>query len=153
MGLSTDGQLCYGVKFDEDFEFPWGDGDVDDWWLEVNGYAPSKPLYNSDGEYINGVRPSDAMVKEYFAEREAFREKIGKLPFELVNYCSGDYPSYILGIPSTSKTANRGYPIILHEENFRVNGDDREALLAFCDKYDIKYSPEDIGWWLSSYMG
>jgi len=37
MGQSTDGQICYGVKFEEDFEFPWDDDpylDEDDWWLE-----------------------------------------------------------------------------------------------------------------------
>lgn len=153
MGLSTDGQICYGVKFDEGFEFPWGDDDFDEWWLEVNNFVPSKILYDERGEYPNGVKPSAEDIKAYFEERHNFIEKIGKPPLSLVNYCSGDYPSYILAVPATEKTANRGYPTLLTKEDFNVDEDQREALLAFCDKYGIEYSPDAIGWWLSSYMG
>lgn len=44
MGVSTDGQLSYGVVIKEDYELPWENtlhnGDIDDWWLDVRGFKP-----------------------------------------------------------------------------------------------------------------
>jgi hypothetical protein len=40
MGISTDGSVCYGILFDEGFEFPWDDeeneGYIEDWWKNFN---------------------------------------------------------------------------------------------------------------------
>jgi hypothetical protein len=40
MGISTNGSICYGILFDEDFEFPWDDeeneGYIEDWWENFN---------------------------------------------------------------------------------------------------------------------
>lgn len=43
MGVSTNAQICYGILFDEDFEFPWNGGeygggfdDLIEWWEKTN---------------------------------------------------------------------------------------------------------------------
>ena len=59
MVQSTDGQLSYGVVFDEDFEFPWDaekwEGDIEEWWRDVKGF--SNPMYypfDQEGDYEPG---------------------------------------------------------------------------------------------------
>ena len=45
VGTSTNGQLCYGTAFVEDFEFPWGDGEIEYWWTyTVHGFKHSFEL-------------------------------------------------------------------------------------------------------------
>ena len=77
MGVSTNAQLCFGVLFDEDTEFPWDTedyaGDIEEWWLtEVCGYQPSVALFDAQGEYLAGRRPSEEALSHYFAEKRAF---------------------------------------------------------------------------------
>ena len=153
MGMSTDGQLCYGVRFDEGFEFPWADKDIEDWWRDtILGFKPSIEIFDSNGEYLNGKRPSDEQIDAFFEERKAFSEKNKKLPVELVNYCSGDYPSYILAIPGSCKTANRGYPCIITDADMKVDAAAVEALRAFLKEFELTPEGEE-GWYLSSYLG
>jgi hypothetical protein len=153
MGLSTDGEISYGVPFEEGYEFPWGDKDIDDWWIyDVLGFKHSFQIYTEDGEYLNGVRPLEADVRRYYDEKEAFAEKMPKLPVELVNYCSGDYPMYLLAIKGTQKTANRGYPTLLKPEDLTVPEEKITAFKEFLTRYELK-SDSEIGWYLTSYMG
>ena len=43
MGVSTDGQICFGIAFEECTEFPWDseeyDGDIDAWWLSLSSFS------------------------------------------------------------------------------------------------------------------
>lgn len=48
MGISTDGEICYGIIFEDGYEFPWDidhEGDPEMWWiseilkLTYNGYG------------------------------------------------------------------------------------------------------------------
>ena len=99
MITSTDGQICYGVAFEEGFEFPWGDGEIEDWWsYTVHGFNPSFELFDADGNYLNGREPSKDEIRRYFEERQVF-DAAHSLPVSLVNYCSGDYPMYALVVP------------------------------------------------------
>ena len=54
MGMSTDGEIHYGIKFDEDFVFPWNtdefEYDIEEWWQEVGGFQPLFQLYDADGD-------------------------------------------------------------------------------------------------------
>src|SRR5687768_12176248 len=108
MGTSTNGEISYGIAFDEDFEFPWddddGEGDLENWWLAVNGYKPPFEVYDENG-YIGGKRPSEEKLSEYFAAQRSF-QAAHPLPVELVNVCSGEYPMYILAVKETVLTAN-----------------------------------------------
>ena len=155
MGVSTNGQICFGVEFEEDYEFPWDaeefGGDEDDWWLKVSGFKQSFKIYTEDGmDYLPEV--TNEMKKAYFQEERDFKEAHDSAPVELVNTCSGDYPMYILAIPCTIFSASRGYPVAFELRDLEVNIGDVIALEKFCNEYNL----EGLGkakWFLSSYMG
>lgn len=153
MGVSTDGQICYGVLFEEGFHFPWGESyDIEDWWMRTSGYKPSVEIYNEKGEYINGVRPERSVLDNYFEERGKFRDE-HPVPVEMVNACSYDYPVWIVALKETFFKANRGYPVIIKEENIIITEEQRTALLDFFKKFDIDIEGKEPNWYLSSYWG
>ena len=152
MGQSTNAQLCYGIAFDEDTEFPWHaerfDGEIEQWWRELLGYKPSFELFGEDGDYLDGTEPPKERIAEYFAERDQFDKDHPTLPVEVVEHCSGEYPMYILAVPGTSQIARRGYPRIITPANLFVMPPAIDALVAFCNAHSIEVSPPE--WWLSS---
>lgn len=156
MTTSTNGQICYGVLFDEDHEFPWDsdewEDDIEEWWLyEVCGYRPPFELYDTQGNWLNGIRPLDWQLREYYDSRHAFQDS-HPMPVALVNYCSGDYPMYIVAIPNSVIIANRGYPEVVGVWNFTTVTEEEAALLMeFCREY--LGVTEEPSWWLSSYWG
>ena len=153
MGLSTNGEISYGVPFEEGYEFPWGDKDIENWWIyDVLGFKHSFQIYDKDGEYLNGVRPSEADVNRYYEEKDAFAKTQPKLPVEMVNYCSGDYPMYILAIPGTVQTAYRGNPHKLSSAQRVITDDEIVAFREFLSRFELKPSDTE-DWYLTSYMG
>ncbi len=166
MGQSTDGQISYGVRFPDGFEFPWDlrhDGDEEAWWREAFGYKPPFEIYDKDGEYLDGKKPTEEKVGEYYkAQREW--ERVNPLPFKLVNYCSHQCPMYILAVPETVGTANRGYPKALDpQKDFTVRKMAADKLASFISEH-IKVDPDEwydetcdvdlpMRWWLSSDWG
>lgn len=112
MGVSTDGQICYGILFDEDYEFPWASTrheDEEEWWREVTGFNPSFRPFTKEGDFTNGVTREDPRIDVFFDEQRAWDQE-HPLPVKLVNVCSDSAPQYILATPSSCKTASRGYP-------------------------------------------
>lgn len=155
MGVSTDGQICFGVVCEEGTEFPWDekpwDGDIDEWWrMEVCKYHPEVEIYDESGHYIDGKEPSQSVIEDYFSAQRAF-DKEHPLPVELVNYCSEDCPMYILAVSPTVMNCRRGYPLSFKPESLTVATFDVAALLQFCETYGIEHG--EPGWWLSSYWG
>lgn len=155
MGVSTNGQICYGVAFDEGHEFPWSgehDGDIDAWWLYgVHGFKHSFVLFDAFGKYLNGREPSREECSRYFAESREF-VAAHPLPVALVNYCSGDCPMYALAVPRTILTARRGYPTEFDPAALTISDAEREALLKFCAEHGIDL-PQEPAWLLTSYWG
>lgn len=156
MGVSTNGQICYGIQFDEGTEFPWDnekyEGDIDNWWLYgVVGFKHSFEIYGDDGNYIDGKEPSDDVIEAYYAEQRAV-EEANPLPVELINYCSDKVPMYIIAVPSTIKRAFRGYPTWFDPSGLTVTDEEKAALIAFCETHGIVTLEEPM-WWLSSYWG
>ena len=155
MSTTTDGQICYGIVFEEGFEFPWDviEKDIDEWWIEdVLKFKPSVEIYTEDGEYIGGQRPSDEVVDQYYDEKTEFIKNSKTLPVQLVNYCSGDVPMYILAIPETVIDARRGYPQVINPQSLVTLEKYKTVLKQFCEDYSIEYSTEP-DWYLSSYWG
>jgi len=159
MGQSTNGQLCYGIVFDEGFEFPWtnfdGDGgELEDWWIEVaHGYKPPFECFDEDGDYLPGFKTHDPRVDEYFSHRRAFKNA-HPLPVVEVNYCSGDYPMYILAVPQSCRSNYRGDPKSIDPAQLVVTADQVNLLLDFCKTHGIELTAEQSPqWWLSSYWG
>ena len=155
MGISSDGQICYGISFDEDYEFPWNgewDGeadDIDSWWLfEVCKYKNPFELFDDDGEWIGGIEATKEQRDAYFAPRRAFK-KAHPLPVELVWHCSYEYPMYILATPGSVLTASRGYPKAI--ESLEARPSEVAALMAFCKEYNLE--GDGPKWWLSSMCG
>jgi hypothetical protein len=142
MTTSTDGQICFGVLFEEGYEFPWDEdpwnGNSEAWWRDVNGYKPPFEMYNADGDYLGGVRPSQEKIDAYYAHRREWNKAHAPLPVEEVNVCSGDYPIYILAVPGTVKTAGRGYPVEIGVTDLAVKIDAADAFAT---------------WYLSSFWG
>ena len=155
MGVSTDAYISYGILFEEGFEFPWSDYDngLDgDWWLTVQGFNPSVKVYDEYGEYIGGIKPSEAVISQYYAEKNAFK-KAHPLPFRLVNVCSNDYPIYILAIDEGHVWAYRGHPQVVDPTSLVATDEQRQSLIEFCKTYDIDIEGNEPRWYLSSYWG
>ena len=154
MSQSTDGQICYGVLLEDGYEFPWGDKSHEDWWYEdVCGFKSSfhDQIYaDTKTGYVNNVRPPQELFDKYFEESEAF-QKLHPIPFELVNYCSGDYPMYILAIPSTVKSASRGFPEVIDLQGFKISAEEFDIFNSFCQKHG--FNAKESKWYLSSYWG
>lgn len=154
MGQSTNGQLCYGIVFEEDQEFPWNaepfDGDEEDWWMVETGweYDGEEP-FTQQGDYKPGFSRDDPRVQAYFAHRREWK-RVHPLPVQLVDYCSGDYPMWIIAVPSSIKTAYRGDPQEIDVAALTVDDNEVFALLDFCRKYELD---GEAKWWLSSYWG
>lgn len=132
MGVSSDGEISYGIVFEEGYEFPWDvdhDGDPEEWWI-------SKVLQ---------------LIYKDYAEMHAIL-KDNPLPFQLVNYCSGEYPMYILAVPGTLKSAYRGSPKSFTLDELQVDEEASKKLIAFCEEYGLE-GESAIGWKLTSYMG
>jgi hypothetical protein len=155
MSVSTDGQICRGILFEEEFEFPWDhemyQGDEEHWWRDINGYKPPLELYDAKGEYLNGVKPSDDQIKTYYNAQKKFMEE-NHLPFEKVNAQSGEYPLWILAVPGSCKTASRGYPEELDISKLTVDDEKENKLVKFCQKH-FPAAELDVKWYLSSYWG
>ena len=103
MGNRASSTICYGIKFESEYPFPWMDeesdfDDIDDWWLyEVCKYTPLFEIYNEDGEYIDGIKPDEEKVNEYWDNLRKF-EKENPIPIELIYGGTSDYPDFVIGI-------------------------------------------------------
>ncbi len=152
MSTSTDAQLFYGVYFDEDTEFAWGD-DIEGWWVyEINGFKHSFELFDSAGNYLNGREPTQEENRKYWGEYTEFLNA-NPLPVELVNYCSGDCPMYAIAVKGTVMTAKRGIPAIVNPKLLRVTMEQETALVSFLDKHDLTGFVDEPAWLLTSYWG
>lgn len=153
MGTSTDAQICYGIQFEEDFEFPWGD-DLEEWWVNnVLGYSPPFEVYDQSGNYIGGNEPPKEIIIEYFSARRQFIDSSPKCQIVEVNYCSADYPMIILAIDTSVIRARRGYPEKIDPSAIEEGSENfSNVLKAFCETHGIETDSEPA-WFLCSYWG
>jgi hypothetical protein len=169
MSTSTDGQICYGIPF-ENLDFPWEgkyEGDIEKWWQDVNGFKHSVEIYSDTDKsgYIDGQKPKQSVIDTYYKEEREWL-KTNPLPVELVNYCSGGAPLYILAVPESFKSNSRGFPLEFNPAELQVTPEQRQNLIDFCEKYlgekiakhndeeynDVKITLEPK-WYLTSYWG
>jgi hypothetical protein len=150
--MSTNGQICYGIRFNEGFEFPWDmgpwRGDHEAWWRDVNGYESLEYPWAKDGNYNPGFDADDPRITAYFVHRRAW-DKGNPFPVELV-FC-GDFNSSntILAVGSSCVFADED------EESFNpvdlVVPYGGIVLLNFCQTWNIE--SDHPKWWLSTYRG
>jgi len=159
MGISSDGQLCYGIAFEEDYNFPWldeeWDSDYEEWWFSgICGYKPPFELYDERGKFIKGERPPQEKMDEYYEDIGKFR-KLNPMPVEIIGFCSYDYTMYIIAAPETYTNVRRGY--VEEVGTYKVEPEKKNAVISFCEKYcktEDEYDnfPEMKPCWLLSSM-
>jgi hypothetical protein len=157
MSTSTNAVLFYGYAFDDEGQVPWATDDgadddgVEDWddrWARVNGLlAPAEPY----GDEPSGVEtPARLRYQAYWAAKRELAKAAG---VEVDTHCYADCPMYLVAIPSTTRTARRGYPVAVDALVVPEGAD--EQLHTFMAKMGIEKPPgqERPGWWLVSYWG
>lgn len=154
---STDGQICFGILFEEDTEFPWDNvelyDDIQDWWIySVHGFRHSFEMFDNNGNWIGGDPWPDEEINKYYAEQRQFEKNCPALPIERINYCSGDYPMWILAVPDTYHMASRGCPEEFLPGDLVVTKEQKEELIEFCHTHGIEFTGEPA-WYLSSFWG
>ena len=158
MGMSTDGQICYGIIFEEGFEFPWDveeyDNNIENWWRHVNNFKPAKEIYTDEGEKIEGITKEE--VDQYWEEILKW-DKENPVPVEVVNYCSYDFPMYILAIQGTVTTNSRGYPqeLDFNKLTLSIEPQNYKKFIEFIRQWfpDLSEEERRPKWWLSSLIG
>lgn len=125
MGVSTDGQICYGWIFEEDYKFPWKNYEEEEWWAHQHGFKKI-------GDYIK--------LQKWLKENP--------LPFDVINYCSNEAPMFILAVPGTVLIARRGFPEQIHDLLFEISK--KTHLQNFIKQYNLE-PEEGPAWYLSSF--
>ncbi|MHC4121838.1 MAG: hypothetical protein ACYSWO_30575 [Planctomycetota bacterium] len=155
MGSHPDATICYGIAFNEDYEFPWEEGDLEsfeEWWLKEQGYVNPHPFpYTPDGQRKSGITREDAMV--YHGHKRTWLKE-NPPPVRLVTGYSSDYPFYVLAVPGTVDTAHEGGPLPIDPNLMVVTTEERLALIGFCATYvDPEADKWISGWLLTAYYG
>lgn len=163
MDTSTDGEISFGIMFEEGFEFPWDQscddgevehdfgGDIEEWWRLMNGFSIADSPFTQEGDYKPGVTKNDPRINSYF-DRQYKWDLENPLPVQLISYKSGDCPAYILAVPQSVITANRGVPVEIQVNQLKTNDAAAKVLMDFCERFGIE-TDEKPKWWLSSYCG
>lgn len=153
MTTSTDAIICFGMTFDEDREFPWDDDDddIEEWWLNTIGYKKPFELFDKDGDYVDGMKPSMTKIREYYEKREEFLKKF-PIPVKLVVHCSDECPMYIISVPGTTIIAKRGDPKCIDPSKLVVPAEKIEPVVEFIKKY-LDIDEVVMNWYLASYWG
>lgn len=127
MGQSTDAILVFGIPFEEEEVLPEFMRDFDDFDAFVDD-AMGIPPWGEPG------RPDYPTI---VALRATY-------PVTLVSHCSGDYPMYILAVPGTEITANRGTPHVFVDGFPVVDLGKYTKLLSWAEAHNI----EGTGRWI-----
>lgn len=142
MTTSTDGILCYGYILPDE-GLPWQtdkyDNDFEKWYYSE--VVPFKFAINWDS--------ADSILRQQYFDKKWEFKQTNPLPGELVNYCSRDYPLYI--IATEEHRCNKGKPVEITYRNF-YNRDKANKLREFLLKYKIIEKTEKASWWLCSYQ-
>jgi len=153
MSTSTDGEVSFGIKFDEGFEFPWDeesddgecshsfDGDIDEWWRAMNGFDRGDYPFDERGNYKPGIKSGDPCVMQYYSRQNAW-DAANPVPVKLVNYQHCDCPAYIIAIPQSVVTANRGSPVELNADTFKGGDAAKVVLIDFCKRFGIEMNDQ-----------
>lgn len=113
------------------------------------GFEHSFEIYTELGHHISGITPEQ--IVKYYDEKKDFLNK-NPLPFLLVNYCSAEYPMYILAVPETFKVCWRGEPTIFDPKELVVDSEKEKIFVDFIKQY-IPEQEIELKWYLSSLWG
>ena len=145
MGQSTNGLIAFGMKFEEGEHPDWFDYDEENEMDFENHVAKAYGLEQPEWDEEN--------QQPYFDYLDKKRELLDEIGVDIENYCSGDYPMYMLVIKDSVKKANRGYPTNIGHISLEVNNDWVNKLGAFCRGMGVEFDIKQFDWWLFSYWG
>lgn len=153
MGTSSYAKICFGIVFEEGFEFPWDKHpDIEEWWFnEIHKYKPPFEIYDEKGNWLNGVKPSEDAIKEYYDHLHKFKSE-RPLPVELLNYCAYEQPMYILTLKETIKMVEFGEVLDINDLRLITNKNHEDILEDFCFDYGIVCDKPPT-WYLTAFMG
>ena len=153
MGDRAKAQICFGIAFEEDHEFPWDNYEcIDDWWVyEVLKFKPTVQIYNDEGNWINGIEPDKKLVDDYYNEK-SFVKNSRLIPIELVRHSHYANPMYIIALPGYTIEVDWGELEIINPESFCYDIIEKRVLIDFCKEFNIKFK-EDPKWYLTVYYG
>lgn len=147
MTTSTDGILCYGFIINEGVDLPWNaeeyDGDFDSWYYtEV---VPFKEPFTIDSDTNPAIKRHIIDLYYDFIDKNP-------APFKLVNYCSCEYPMFVLAVAKIK--CERGNPTTINPlELLEYSEEDTKELKEFAVKYNLIDETDKPEWWLCSYWG
>ena len=157
MGVSTDGQLCFGILFEEGYSFPWYDdeyeGDLEKkYWRSLKGFVnPVECPYDENHNYKPGISGFNDPRVDAYLDAAINWDKNNPIPITLVNYCSGDVPMYIIATKNIS--ASRGYPGVIDPNFLNIDyEEEKKKIFDFLSACGIE-TTEEPKWYLSSYWG
>ncbi len=140
MGISSNGQLSFGIPIGEEEEPLEFMGDFEDFedFVEHELGLP---------EWREGM--SDEESSEHWKRK---RDALATYPVTLESYCSYDYPMYLLlpNVDEASMMVRRGY-LASFDELPKIDGDAVDAMQEWCKTHDIEWI--DPRWHLSSMYG
>lgn len=145
MTTSTEGILCYGYILPDE-GLPWQTDDYEDDFEEWY-YSEVVPFnFSIDWDSADSI-----LRKQYFDKKWEFKQA-NPAPFKLVNYCSWDYPMFILAV--VREEATKGNPTIINPvELLEYSEKDIQELKEFAVKYNLIDETDKPQWWLCSYWG
>lgn len=140
-------KIAYGIQLEEGQEenfsfFEEFETDVREFWNKELGF---KQLYDSTGCYLNGIKPTEEEFKKYFKEQDDFEEQ-NPLPVDFENCSYMEYPNYILVIPSSVISIERGESLFFNPSDLKVSQEDIEKFENFISKYCEGIDCKSHGW-------
>lgn len=129
MGIDSDGILYFGFTVGDEDEPP----EFMDGFEDFDSFIEAKAGLTDDSPY---------------EQRKAAREAC---PAELYQYCSWEYPMYILGVRGAEYCACRGDAIEIGAKELWVDQDKIDAFRAWCQDNGIEW--QEPKWLLCSMYG
>jgi len=157
MSTSTDATVFYGYIWSDELKL-FGDEEWTTIILEKRGHQnpwQSYPDY-SQLSWAESVPLREKWISEHGTEIDAWHNLQKQIEEEFgcdVGYhCSGSYAIPYVYLKKKHWRAVRGYPIVLHPENFVIENEDWR-LDKFMKELNIEKPHEYPNWWLCSYWG
>ena len=107
-----------------------------EWWCNINGFNPSRRIYNRRGEFLHGVHPGSQAVELYGTERRDWLRK-NPLPFEAVKFGEHETGSRALAVPFSGKKFGPFDSTELDPSALVVTPEAVSMLSNFCRLFEI----------------
>ena len=142
MGMNAYASICFGIALEDGVELPWNDekyrDGIEEWWRDVNNFVSPVPCpFDPRGNYLPGFGSDHPQVNDYFDAVHVW-DKANPLPVEIVDFCSCEYPMYIIAVLGSQSYTDWGDPSPIDPTKLTVTPKEIAVLLDFLDEYGIE---------------